>query len=118
MPLLSHSSMPSLTSFNLTKTDFETSSICTSIFYSCQTQKFIYAIPLPLFCFIPESYLFLADWYFIIEKTIILTNDFELPSPVDFPPSYTFYLFAQNIAPLPSIHVKLPDSIAAHIPLP
>ena len=118
MPPSSHSSMPSLISFDSTETDFETNSTCTSIFYSCQTRKFIYAIPPPLFRFIPEPYLFLADWYFIIEKTIILTNDFELPSPVDFPPSYTFYLFAQNITPLPSIHVKLPDSLAAHIPLP
>ena len=116
--LSSHSSMPSLISFDTTETDFETNSTCTTIYYSPRTRDFIYPLPPPLFHFIPESYMFLADWYFIIRKTTINTNDFESPSPSDFSASYTFYLFAENIAPLPSIHVQLPDSLAAHIPLP
>lgn len=110
--------MPSLTSYSSIETDFETNSACTTIFYSPQTQEFVYPLPLPLFRFIPEPFMFLADWYFIIRKTTINTNDFESPFPFDVPPSYTFYLFAQNMRPLSSILVQLPDSLATHIPLP
>ena len=113
--LSSHSSMPSLTTLTFDSEDFETNSECTNIFFMPETHHFLYPVPPYLVPYIPDPYFVIADWYLLIEKTTYHTNDPEVSMPS---PSYFFYLFAENIAPLPNIYAKLPNSLFTHITLP
>ena len=62
----------------------------------------------------PFSHIFLkyADFFLIIEKE--QDNYYSFYSP----PPYHFFLFAQNIAPLPNVYIHLNPSLFSHITLP